>query len=137
MTIDKKRQMEQDALEYRAELLIDIHNALVLNGKTGEEAFAERATYELEQSELIDDYTPAFFDNGLPGKRHCHINGYSFSAVDGFLNLFVTKYCGDETPERLGLPDVRPDVEAAINFLANRKSLKANASDATDYVDCI
>ena len=137
MTIDKKKQMEQDALDYRAELLIDIHNELALNGKTGEEAFAERATFELEQSELIDDYTPAFFDNGLPGKRHCHINGYSFSAVDGFLNLFVTKYCGDETPERMGLPDVRSDVEAAINFIADRKSLKANASDATDYVDCI
>ena len=137
MTIDKKKQMEQDALEYREELLIDIHNELALNGKTGEEAFAERATFELEQSELIDDYTPAFFDNGLPGKRHCHINGYSFSAVDGFLNLFVTKYCGDETPERMGLPDVRPAVEAAVNFITNRKQLKADASDATDYVDCI
>ena len=66
MTVDKKKQMEQEALEYRDELLIDIHNELALNGKTGEEAFAERATFELEQSELIDDYTPAFFDNGLP-----------------------------------------------------------------------
>lgn len=137
MTIDKKRQMEQDALEYRDELLIDIQNELALNGKTGEEAFAERATFELEQSELIDDYNPAFFDNGLPGRRHCHINGYSFSAVDGFLNLFVTKYGGDEVPERMGLPDVRPAVEAAINFIVDRKQLKENASDATDYVDCI
>ena len=137
MTIDKKKQMEQDALEYRGELLIDIQNELALNGKTGEEAFAERATFELEQSELIDDYNPAFFDNGLPGKRHCHINGYSFSAVDGFLNLFVTKYSGDEVPERMGLPDVRPTVEAAINFIVDRKQLKENASDATDYVDCI
>lgn len=137
MTIDRKRQMEEDALEYRNELLIDIQNELALNGKTGEEAFAERATFELEQSELIDDYTPAFFENGLSGKRHCHINGYSFSAVDGFLNLFVTKYSGDEAPERMGLPDVRPDVEAAINFIVDRKQLKENASDATDYVDCI
>ena len=137
MTIDKKKQMEQDALEYRDELLIDIQNELALNGKTGEEAFAERATFELEQSELIDDYNPAFFDNGLPGRRHCHINGYSFSAVDGFLNLFVTKYGGDEVPERMGLPDVRPAVEAAINFIVDRKQLKENASDATDYVDCI
>lgn len=137
MTIDKKKQMEQDALEYRDELLIDIQNELALNGKTGEEAFAERATFELEQSELIDDYNPAFFDNGLPGRRHCHINGYSFSAVDGFLNLFVTKYGGDEVPERMGLPDVRPVVEAAINFIVDRKQLKENASDATDYVDCI
>ena len=137
MTIDKKRQMEQDALEYRAELLIDIQTDLALNGKTGEEAFTERATFELEQSELIDDYNPAFFDNGIPGKRHCHINGYSFSAVDGFLNLFVTKYSGDEAPERIGLSDVRPDVEAAINFIVDRKQLKENASEATDYVDCI
>lgn len=137
MTIDTKRQMEQDALEYRDELLVDIQNELALNGKTGEEAFAERATFELEQSELIDDYNPAFFDNGLPGKRHCHINGYSFSSVDGFLNLFVTKYGGDESPERMGLPDVRPAVEAAINFIVDRKQLKENASDATDYVDCI
>ena len=137
MTIDKKKQMEQDALEYRDELLIDIQNELALNGKTGEEDFAERATFELEQSELIDDYTPAFFDNGLTGKRHCHINGYSFSAVDGFLNLFVTKYGGEEAPERMGLPDVRPAVEAAVNFITNRKQLKADASDATDYVDCI
>lgn len=137
MTADKKRKMEQDALEYRDELLVDIQNELALNGKSGEEAFAERATFELEQSELIDDYNPAFFDNGLPGKRHCHINGYSFSVVDGFLNLFVTKYSGDDAPERMGLPDVRPDVEAAINFIVNRKQLKENASDATDYVDCI
>lgn len=134
---NKKRQLEQDALEYREDLLIDIQNELALNGKTGEEAFAERATFELEQSELIDDYNPAFFDNGLPGKKHCHINGYSFSLVDGFLNLFVTKYSGDETPERLGLPDVRPDVDAAVNFIVDRQKLKADASDATDYVDCI
>lgn len=137
MTIDKKKQMEQDALEYRDELLIDIQNELALNGKTGEEAFAERAIFELEQTELIDDYNPAFFDNGLSGRRHCHINGYSFSAVDGFLNLFVTKYGGDEVPERMGLPDVRPVVEAAINFIVDRKQLKESASDATDYVDCI
>ena len=137
MTIDKKRQMEQDALEYRDELLIDIQNELALNGKTGEEAFVERATFELEQSELIDDYNPAFFDNGLPGKMHCHINGYSFSIADGFLNLFVAQYCGDETPAKMGLPDVRPIVDAAVNFIANRKQLKENASDATDYVDCI
>ena len=123
MTVDKKKQMELDALEYREELLIDIQNELALNGKTGEEAFAERATFELEQSELMDDYNPAFFDNGLPGKKHCHINGYSFSSVDGFLNLFVTKYGGDEVPERMGLPDVRPAVEAAINFILNRKQL--------------
>lgn len=137
MTVDKKKQMELDALEYREELLIDIQNELALNGKTGEEAFAERATFELEQSELMDDYNPAFFDNGLPGKKHCHINGYSFSSVDGFLNLFVTKYGGDEVPERMGLPDVRPAVEAAINFILNRKQLRENASEATDYVDCI
>lgn len=137
MIVDKKQQMEQNALAYRDELLIDIQNELALNGKTGEEAFAERVTAELEQSELIDDYNPAFFDNGLPGKKHCHINGYSFSAVDGFLNLFVTKYDGDESPERMGLPDVRLDIESAINFIINRKKLKENASDATDYVDCI
>lgn len=136
MTIDKK-EMEQEALKYRADLLTDIHNDFALNGKTGEEAFAERAIFELEQAELIDDYNPAFFDNGLLGKKHCHINGYSFSTVDGFLNLFVTKFGGNETPEKMGLPVVRPVVEAAINFINERETLKKNASDATDYVDCI
>ncbi len=137
MTPDKKRQIEQEAQEYRDELLVDIQNEFAINGKAGEDAFTERVTFELEQSELIDDYNPAFFDNGISGKRHCHINGYSFSAVDGFLNLFVTKYTGDEAPERMGLPDVRPAVEAAINFITGRRLHKENASEATDYVDCI
>ncbi len=138
MTAAEKKQQEQDALEYREALLIDIQNELALNGKTSEEAFADRVMEELEQSELVDDYTPAFFDHLVRQTRtRYHINGYSFSAVDGFLNLFVTKFDGDEEPVKLGLPDIRPDVEGAINFIKDRNALKEYASEATDYLDCI
>ena len=137
MTIDKKSQMQEAAIEYRNELLLEIQNQFMLYGSTGEESFTSLATGMLEDAELIDDYNPAFFDNGLPGQKHCHINGYSFSEVDGFLNLFVTKYGGDETPEKMGIRDVRPDVEAAIKFIVDRKRIQANAPDVADYVDCI
>ena len=138
MTAAEKKQQERDALEYREALLIDIQNELAVNGKTSEEAFADRVTEELEQSELVDDYTPAFFDHvAEKGRKHYHINGYSFSAVDGFLNLFVTKFDGDEEPVKMGLPDIRPDVEAALNFIRDRNTLKEFSSEATDYLDCI
>lgn len=138
MTASEKKQLEDDALEYRDALLVEIQNELAVNGKTSEEAFADRVTEELEQSELVDDYTPAFFDHyEQREKKHYHINGYSFSAVDGFLNVFVTKFDGDEEPVRMGLPDIRPDVEAALNFIKDRNSLKLTSSEATDYLDCI
>ena len=138
MTPDEKKEQERCALEYRENLLIDIQNELSLKGNTSEEAFADFVTQELEQSELIDDYTPAFFDHCAGrGRLRYHINGYSFSAVDGFLNLFVTRFDGDEKPLKMGLPDIRSDVEAAINFIRDRNSLLEAASDATDYLDCI
>ena len=138
MNAAEKKQQEQDALEYREALLIDIQNELAVNGKTSEEAFADRVTEELEQSELVDDYTPAFFDHVVAkDRKRYHINGYSFSAVDGFLNLFVTKFDGDEEPVKMGLPDIRPDVEAALNFIRDRNTLKEFSSEATDYLDCI
>ena len=138
MTASEKKQLEDDALEYRDALLVEIQNELAVNGKTSEEAFADRVTEELEQSELVDDYTPAFFDHyEQREKKHYHINGYSFSAVDGFLNVFVTKFDGDEKPVRMGVSDIRPDVEAALNFIKDRNSLKLTSSEATDYLDCI
>lgn len=136
MTPDELQQQEAEALEYRTNLLVDIQNELALNGKTGEEAFAEYIAKELEESELVDDYTPAFFEY-TAGRKRYHINGYSFSAVDGFLNLFVAMFDGAEEPKKIGLPELRREAEGALNFLVDRNALKEFASEATDYIDCI
>lgn len=138
MTLTEKKQQETKALEFRETLLAGIQNDLAVNGKTSEESFVDRVTDALEQAELVDNYTPAFFEHaGARGKKRYHINGYSFSIVDGFLNVFVAKYDGDEMPVRMGLPDIRSDVEAALNFIRDRDSLQEAASEATDYLDCI
>ena len=136
MTSEELQQQEDEALEYRSSLPVDIQNELGLSGKTGEEAFAEYIAKELEESELVDDYTPAFFEY-TAGRKRYHINGYSFSAVDGFLNLFVAVFDGAEEPKKIGLPELRREAEGALNFIADRNVLKESASEATDYIDCI
>lgn len=138
MMATEKKQQELDAIEYRRTLLIDIQNELGISGKTSEEAFADFITNELEQSEFVDDYIPAFFVHYDPRtKKRYHINGYSFSPVDGFMNLFVSKFDDNEEPRRIGAPDIRKDVEGVINFIKDRELLKEQASEATNYIDCI
>ena len=137
MKAEDKNQLEQDAINYREDLLLEVQNEFELSGKTSEEAFTDLVTDALSEATVVDDYSPSFFDETVGKKRHYHINGYSFSEVDRCLNLFVTKYDGSENPKRLGVPDIRSDIEAALNFVADRKTIRKKASEAAGYVDCI
>ena len=127
---------EQEILEFRENLLVNVKNEFETHGTSEEEAFTQYAINELEQSEIIDDCELSFFNRTI-GKKTYHINGYSLSTVDYFLNLFVTIYIGDEEPEILGLPDIRKNLESVINFIIDRNIISKISSEANDYLDCI
>lgn len=127
---------KQLVLDYRENLLVEVSNELETHGLTGEEAFARYAFYELEQSEIVDDFEPAFFDL-TKGRKKYHLNGYSFSTVDGFLNLFVVAYYGDIESKSLGTAEIRKSLDAVINFVVDKDIIKQFSSEATEYLDCI
>ena len=126
----------QEILEYRENLLVDVKNEFETHGTSEEEAFAQFAINELEQSEIIDDCELSYYNQTIEKKTY-HINGYSLSTIDGFLNLFVTKYIGDTEPETLGLADIRKTLESVINFIIDRKTISKLSSEANEYLDCI
>lgn len=126
---------DKEVLEFRSAILVDIQNAFAVSGKTGEDAFAEHVSAVLEDSEMVDDYTPVI--DQPSGRVRYHLNGYSFSPVDGFMNLFVARFDGDEDPLKLGVAEVRKEVESVVRFVKDRASLAAEASEAADYLDCI
>lgn len=127
---------KQLILDYRENLMVEVSNELETHGLTGEEAFARYAVDELEQSEIVDDFEPAFFDLSK-GRRRYHLNGYSFSTVDGFLNLFVVAYYGDIEPKSLGTADIRKTLNEVINFVIDKDIIKQFSSEANEYLDCI
>ena len=127
---------KQLILDYRENLLVEVSNELETHGLTGKEAFARYAFDELEQSEIVDDFEPAFFDL-TKGHKKYHLNGYSFSEIDGFLNLFIVVYCGDIGPKSFGTSDIRKSLDSVINFVIDKDIIKQFSSEATEYLDCI
>ena len=127
---------DQEIIEFRENLLVNVKNEFETHGLSEEEAFTQYALNELEQSEIIDDCELAFFNQTI-GKKSYHLNGYSLSTVDYFFNLFLTIYKGDKDPEILGLPDIRKNLESVINFIIDRNLISKISSEANEYLDCI
>ena len=127
---------KQLILDFRENLLVDVNNELETHGLTGEEAFAQYACNELEQAEIVDDFESAFFDSSK-GRKKYHLNGYSFSTVDGFLNLFIVVFHGDSEPKSLGTADIRKALDSVTNFIVDKDIIKQSSSEANDYLDCI
>lgn len=128
------------ALEDRETLAGDVQNAFSQSGSTSaEQAFAEIVVERMMEAELLDDFNPVYHDSSIgPGRRKtAHINGYYFSPLDKFMNLFLVHYSEDAEAQKLGRPDVDRLLSGLRNFVSYRDTIKEELDWASPCRDCI
>ncbi len=132
-----------EIIEYRNSLLAEFDNAFIQEGLTSQESFVMYAMDSLESTGAIDSYDMVPFSGGtgefVAGReRKAQIDAYSFSELDGIFNIYVALYDGDEELVTLNTSDFTSRaVNLARNFIQDRTSIKKNAPEASNYLDCI
>ena len=109
--------MDEEVARYREALLGEIGSGSVAGGGYTSTLFVDRACAVLESAEEFTEFNVC----RVSGQTHrgwpVQLDAYSFSAVDGVLNLIVSIYSGVENPEPLLTEEVKRTVVAAYRFL--------------------
>ena len=130
---------KQNAQEDRELIASIVHNDFVQHGTAYEQAFVNLAVDRLADADVLDEFNESFFDNRpIEGKkRGAHLNGYSFSPVDGFMNLVVASYSTEENVGQLGKQVVDEILGGLRNFIFQRDYIEHEADLAAPCRNCV
>ena len=130
---------KQTAVEDRELIASTVHNEFVQHGTAYEQAFVNLAVDRLVDADVLDEFNESFFDNRhVEGKRRgAHLNGYSFSPVDGFMNLIVASYSTEDAVGQLGKQTVDEALAGLRNFIIQRDYIDQQSDLAAPCRNCV
>lgn len=130
---------KQAALEDRELIASQVHNDFVQHGTAYEQAFVDIAVERLSDADVLDEFNESFFDNrSIEGnKRGAHLNGYSYSSVDGFMNLVVASYSESSNVGQLGKSAVDETLAGLRNFIMRRDYIERESDLAAPCRNCV
>lgn len=109
--------MDEEVTHYREALLGEIGSGSVAGGGYTSTLFVDRACTVLENAEEFTEFNVCRVAGQTQRGWPVQLDAYSFSAVDGVLNLIVSIYSGADDPEPLLTEEVKRVVAAAYRFL--------------------
>lgn len=109
--------MDEEVALYRDALLGEIGSGAIAGAGYTSTLFVDHACAALENAEEFTEYNVCRVSGQTHRSWPVQLDAYSFSAVDGVLNLIVSIYSGAEDPEPLLTDEVKRTVAAAFRFL--------------------
>jgi len=109
--------MDEEVARYRETMLGEIGSGSAAGGGYTSTLFVDRACALLESAEEFTEFNVCRVSGQTQRGLPVQLDAYSFSAVDGILNLIVSIYSGAQDPEPLLTEEVKRTVSAAYRFL--------------------
>src|SRR5690606_35419858 len=109
--------IDEEVARYRDALLGEIGSGSRAGGEYTSTLFVDRACAVLENAEEFTEFNVCRVTGQTRQGYAVQLDAYSFSSVDGVLNLIVSIYSGAETPDPLLTEEVKRTVSAAYRFL--------------------
>lgn len=109
--------MDEDVTSFRSALLGEIGAEQAAGMGYSATRFVDRACAILEVGEEFTEYNVCRVSGKMSRGSAVQLDAYSFSPVDGVLNLVVAIFSGEDAPEPILTDEARRAVTAAFKFL--------------------
>ncbi|WP_256644141.1 AIPR family protein [Stenotrophomonas sp. 9(2022)] len=109
--------MDEDVTSFRSALLGEIGAEQAAGMGYSATRFVDRACAILEVGEEFTEYNVCRVSGKMSRGSAVQLDAYSFSPVDGVLNLVVAIFSGEDVPEPILTDEARRAVTAAFKFL--------------------
>ena len=93
-----------DVHDFHKDFLEEVKATAATEGEGSSAAFINTAASYLINSEVLSDFTPAFFLGTGKNNRRIRVDGYVLDEFDLTMNLVIADYSGDETRDVITKP---------------------------------
>lgn len=129
-----------DVKEFQKDFLEEVKSTANVEGSGSNAAFVGVATNYLISAEVLNDFTPAFYNGiGRTAAIKARVDGYVLDEFDMTFNLLIADYSGDENREKVIKSFAETMFERLMHFLeaSYTEKFKKNIEPSTPVYDLI
>ena len=129
-----------DVKEFQKDFLEEVKSTANVEGSGSNAAFVGVATNYLISAEVLNDFTPAFYNGiGRTAAIKARVDGYVLDEFDMTFNLLIADYSGDENREKVIKRFAETMFERLMHFLeaSYTEKFKKNIEPSTPVYDLI
>lgn len=128
-----------DVYDFHKDFLEEVKATAATEGEGSNAAFVNVATSYLLNSEVLSDFTPAFYTGNGKNNRKIRVDGYVLDDFDLTMNLVIADYTGDEKRDPITRTFASTMFDRLIYFIeeAIEGSLYKNIEPSTPAADLI
>ena len=125
--------------DFRKDFLEEVKSTAATEGAGSNAAFVSVTAQYLINSEVLNDFNPAFYIGTGKNNRKLRVDGYVLDEFDLTLNLIIADYTGDENRDTLTKSQAETQFERVTYFLDEvyKGSLRRSAEPSTPVFDLI